>query len=717
MLWFSDGQNGLPRAIDQVQLPAGTMIDERYRILGTSSVNGLELVYDAEDIEQQEKVQLLEFLPLQWCSRDEHHHFEPYHSVSRLEWETVRIKLIARNEKLCAIEEESALVPSLRSFEANGTVWLVQRSCHSICLSDPSIARLYKPSEAVQFLSPVLDTLAGLHQEEIYHGNLSMQTIHVSENKPYITGWGSCMESTECTADECSDVKAVSTVLYQLITGESEYRKETAASIPAAIRHALKNGMAGEIESIEALWNALHSKRAVFLQAGHRSKANDGSGWNFLTLRFVICFTLICCAIPVFWYFLKQSVDPVSDTAYTLSDGELCVPELLYLSQEDAITKAEALGLRIIVGSRSDNPVVPEGAVVTQNPPAGTIVSPGDTIIICVSDGWFNYVPNVCNLLLEDALAALESEGFIVEFEEIHQDDSAPGTVISQSIDAETLLERGSVIKLTVSLGREDLDTSKMESVENYVGMDFEEAKQKLSERHLYALQAEAVYDPEIPAGIIISQDIAAGNKVPQGTVINMVVSLGVEMTRVPGVGMMNASSARALIEEAGLRAVLTYTANSSYAKDCVISQSVAAGQLIPVGTEVWLTISLGQDSYVVSTGGWSGNELPEGETAQDDSSSASEESDTEMLDSQSGTSSSESDSNEQSDASETLESNESESFDVTDVSATDPTEPAMTDDTIPSESVEPITDPPETETAAEAVPTEMESSASVPTT
>ncbi len=717
MLWFSDGQNELPRAIEQVKLSAGTIVNGKYRILGVHSVNGLELVYDAEEIEQQEKLQLLEFLPLQWCMRDENHVWTPYHAVSGIEWESVRIRMLTRAEKLCAIKDEAALMQYLSWFEANGTIWMVQQASNSIRLSDPSITQLMNPDEAVQTMAPVLDTLAGLHQEELYHGNLSLQIIHTYQNKPYITGWFSCMDTPESALSQCRDVIAVSTVLYQLMTGESEYRKQTAAALPATIRRALQNGMAGNIESIEALWMALHSKQAVFRKKQSPKQAKKDSIWDFLTPRFVICFTLICCAIPVFWYYLKQSADPISDTSYQLADGELCVPELLYLSQEDAITKAEALGLRIIVGSRSDNPVVPEGAVVTQDPPAGTIVRPGDTIVICVSDGWYNYVPNVCNLLLEDARAALEAEGFIVEYEEVHQNDSAPGTVISQSIAPETLLERGNVIKLVVSLGREDLDVSKLESVENYVGMDFEEAKQKLSERHLYALQAEAVYDPEIPAGIIISQDIAAGNTVPQGTIINMVVSLGVEMTRVPGVGMMNAASARALLEDAGLRAVLTYTANSSYAKDCVISQSVAAGQLVPIGSEIWLTISLGQDSYVVSTGGWSGNDLPEGDTLLDDSNVVSEESDSDTTDTQSESLTSESDMSDQSDASETNESTVSESQDMTDISATDPTESEMTDDTAPSESAEPLTDPPETAEPTEAVPSETQNPDIVPST
>ncbi|MBQ9695933.1 MAG: PASTA domain-containing protein, partial [Oscillospiraceae bacterium] len=138
-----------------------------------------------------------------------------------------------------------------------------------------------------------------------------------------------------------------------------------------------------------------------------------------------------------------------------------------------------------------------------------------------------------------------------------------------------------------------------------------EKAKALLAEHCLYAMQIETVYDAETPAGVVLSQDVRKGEKVPQGTVINMRVSKGVETTRVPGVVLMGANDARNTLQAAGLKCNICYVSNGDYVMDCIMSQSIAEGELAAVGTEVWLTASIGSASYVISTGGWSGNPLP----------------------------------------------------------------------------------------------------------
>jgi len=84
-----------------------------------------------------------------------------------------------------------------------------------------------------------------------------------------------------------------------------------------------------------------------------------------------------------------------------------------------------------------------------------------------------------------------------------------------------------------------------------------------------------------------------------------------VETVRVPQVAMMNVNSAKSTLEEAGLKAVIIYAADGGYAADTVISQGTAYNTVVPVGSEVWLTVSTGRGNSVISTGGWSGAPLP----------------------------------------------------------------------------------------------------------
>lgn len=607
MIWFSEDIESFPQAVKRGMLADGTTVAERYVTERAVRVSGTELTYLAEDKETGQKVYLHALLPMRWCMQDEEGRWVPYHAAAEAEFSAVKETYRARGTFLQSMKEETALEQVEAVAEDLGTIWMVTACGEESprALETEMAAHIYTPQEAIALLAPVMDTLAGLHEEGKYHGGISGQTIVLYGETAVLTDWGACFcEENALHASIREDVRCISRLLYRMMTGEREYHAEALAALPAGVRSGLRNGVEAEDISIEQLWQQLHADKPVKRMRRCTPETNGTAGMQFPSKRFTIIFCVICCFVPALLWLALSGNDKLPDYAGSLSEGEILVPEFLYLTQEEAMEKAKSLGLQVIIAAREDNPTVPVDAVVMQSPLAGMVLREGDTIELTLSDGWENYVPNVCNMRIEDAIAALEAQGFVVAYEEVISANDAPGTVISQSVVANKKLARDSVIRLKVSLGREDLDPSQLEEVGNYVGMDFEEAKQLLSELHLYALQAETVYDPQVPEGVIISQDIAEGKKVPQGTVINMVVSLGVETARVPHLLRLDSGAARNILEGLGLKAVLTYVSDSRYVMDCVISQSIADGQLVPVGSEVWLTVSIGSGSEVISTGG-----------------------------------------------------------------------------------------------------------------
>lgn len=622
MRWYSEQPGYFPAAVKRASLQPGSYTGGKYRILQALCVSGMELYYEAEDTSTRKVVCLCELLPLQWCMPDESSSFVPYRPEAGMQWELFRDAALTRLRRL-ANDPEHAVPAILDVFEDNGTVWYASAMREEQPLSRLLAERIVSPDKAVRLLAPLMDTLAGLHSEGLYHGSITASAVRLCGSRCELRDWN----SFEGKPSAAADVSAVSRLLWQLMTGESEYRSLTAASLPAGIRNALYNGMFDPDMTIITLWEQLHAKTPAKRTRNAAAPAPKRSVLHkILNPVVTVIFCIVCVAVPLALRFVRMQQDTPSavtssvrklpDVSYALSAGEICLPELLYLPQEEAVAQLEALGLGMILAKGEDNPVVPENCVVTQKPDAGTILKAGDVVTLSLSGGWMNYVPDVTNMLLDKATERLEELGFVVEYEEIVSPGDAPGTVISQDVPAETKLERDSVIHLTVSLGRKDLDASKLEKVDDYVGMTFEEAKALLSDIYLYAMEAEAVYDPEIPAGVIISQDIAPGRQVPQGTVISMTVSLGVQTTRVPGVVLMNASAARDMLEAAGLKCMLCYVSDS-HVIDCVLTQNVAAGSLVPVGTEVWLNVSVGSVSHVASTGGWSGAPLPTFETEE----------------------------------------------------------------------------------------------------
>ncbi|MDE6658070.1 MAG: PASTA domain-containing protein, partial [Oscillospiraceae bacterium] len=460
----------------------------------------------------------------------------------------------------------------------------------------------------------VIDLLIILHEQNFIHGAINSHAIvYFHENYCQLRDWNAVQNQDDANLKIIQDIKSISQLLMDLIKN-SEIKNH-------AVNKILSKAINGEITSMEKLKKLLQHALAKHVLAKPKVTSKPVADTpvvskKLLTIKlpsilvFAVIFCMICCIVPLCLKIKYSTPKMHSDIKYIFSENAIILPEVLYLSSEEAIAELESLDLQVNFNPKAHNPVIPENQVLTQNPTAGSVLQAGDTVTLTLSDGWTEYVPDMRNMLLEDATEILEKLGFVVDYEEQASDNNAPNTVIAQGVTPDSKLAIGSIVHLIISSGRENLDKSKLETVANYIGMDFEEAKTQLSELYLYALQADTAYYPDIPNGTIVSQDISAGEQVPQGTSIRMVVSLGQEVARVPNCVNQNAETAKTLLEEAGFYCILTYVP-SIYALNTVLEQSVQADTKFPVGSQVKLTASVGANSYVISTGGWSGNPLP----------------------------------------------------------------------------------------------------------
>ena len=134
-------------------------------------------------------------------------------------------------------------------------------------------------------------------------------------------------------------------------------------------------------------------------------------------------------------------------------------------------------------------------------------------------------VPKVSGWSYAEASAALKDNGYEVAKEELFSADVPAGNVISQSPEAGTDLEKGSLVTLRVSLGAE-ITTVR---VPNVVGKDQIEAAAALTEAGLAPGRVEETTN-EDPAltGKVCYQSYSVGSYVDAGTVVDMKVSTGV---------------------------------------------------------------------------------------------------------------------------------------------------------------------------------------------
>ena len=161
------------------------------------------------------------------------------------------------------------------------------------------------------------------------------------------------------------------------------------------------------------------------------------------------------------------------------------------------------------------------------------------------------------------------------------------GKIISQDpkyAENEKIL-KGSAIKIVVSKGPE---TTAMPS---FVGKKIADVKVQADEIELVLNITEENSD-SVDEGTVISQDVKEGKKVKSGDTVNVVVSKGPEKTTVPTVIDMDEGTAKATLSNAGLKANVTYTNDSTKTDKKVISQNIEQGKEVNKNTTIDIVVN-----------------------------------------------------------------------------------------------------------------------------
>lgn len=203
-----------------------------------------------------------------------------------------------------------------------------------------------------------------------------------------------------------------------------------------------------------------------------------------------------------------------------VSLGMATVPDVVEVSQADAEAAIQSAGLVVgqVTGSCSE--LVPIGYVISQTPEAGSSICFNSAVDLTVSVG-IATVPYVIEMSQADAEAAILSAELVVG--NVSQDfsDSIPaGSIISQAPDAGTLVCAGSTVDLVVSLGRAVV-------VPDLTNIHRDDAENQIYENELTVGTIKSGYDRSIPEAYVSTQSPAAGQRVPVGTAINLMVAGG----------------------------------------------------------------------------------------------------------------------------------------------------------------------------------------------
>lgn len=174
-------------------------------------------------------------------------------------------------------------------------------------------------------------------------------------------------------------------------------------------------------------------------------------------------------------------------------------------------------------------------------------------------------------------------------------DEYEQGQIIDQDIPVGDMVDEGTMVRVTVSSGKNEEDTEETVTVPQVTGYTDTAAIGMLTDAGL-DYNREYENSDTVAEGTVIRQSPESGASVAGGTKVTIVVSQGRQSVAVPNLKNMTESGARKALEEKGLQCG---TVNSDYSDTVeegkVIDQSEAAGKTVYSGTTVNITVSLGK--------------------------------------------------------------------------------------------------------------------------
>ncbi len=206
-------------------------------------------------------------------------------------------------------------------------------------------------------------------------------------------------------------------------------------------------------------------------------------------------------------------------------------------------------------------------------------------------DGPTVAVPDVAGQTAAQAVATLRDAGLSPQTAGQTSGSVARGVVIGTVPPAGDEVAEGSRVTVNVSQGTGEA------TVPALAGLSRDQAQAALTDAGLTGRFIEAASD-SVPEGGVISQDPAAGLRIPVGSAVAVTVSTGAGPAQVPDLTGLTQAQAAAALSQAGLAAgSVTQRQDDTAPLGTVISQDPAAGADVDRGTEVDIVVATGSTS------------------------------------------------------------------------------------------------------------------------
>ena len=280
------------------------------------------------------------------------------------------------------------------------------------------------------------------------------------------------------------------------------------------------------------------------------------------------------------------------------ANTRLRVPAVIGLDWEEAEKQLRDRGFENITIEFQERQDTPPNEIFQQDPRAGLLLAdpnnPDNPIRLFASKGLTVVrIPAVQRLDFLEAEEVLLAAGFTVERIDQQSDDYARNIVIEQSVPSTEERPQGTVITLTVSVGRGEVQVPSVE------GQSISDARVTLAREGLLE-EVLMEHSLDFPVNTVIRSEPGFGSSTERGTVVRLVVSMGPATGQVPSLEILGTTDANQVeIALKNLGYEVKRVEQRLPAGDPLIGQVLrtdpSPGTALLLGSEVVLVIGIGE--------------------------------------------------------------------------------------------------------------------------
>ena len=629
-------------AKEAYHIKPGSLLHDRYTVGRAIGFGGFGITYIAWDNKLMQKVAIKEYMPSEYATRVPGNLTVTIYDGERYtEFMTGLQKFLDEAQRLAKFQNVPGIVRILDSFSENLTAYIVMEYLDGMTLKQYLAEHGGKLpyEEAVEFILPVLAALQAVHKEGIIHRDISPDNIFITKDgevklldfgaaRYASTGYSKSLsvilKPGYAPAEQYlshgeqgpwSDVYATAATLYRMITGvvpeEALERKEKdtlkppsalGAKLPKNAEKAILNALNVRVEnrtaSAEEFEAQLLSTANVIRVTEKGEKRFNAKMPLWMRASLIAAAGLAAFCIVLFATgVLKLGVGNRLIFSSTLFDGgDVNTPGVINLTQEEGSDAAARQGMTFYVMGAYESTTAARGIIMSQDPAPGTKVPAGSRLKVEVSTGpQYALIPDIIDTLWVDSEAKITSAGFIPKIFYENNNLVPEGAVISLGHPAGENFQIGEKLKVVVSQGPDGELTKTPVNMPNIAGMDYAEAKGLLNKNGLRVIRENDQYSMTVPKGEVIAQSTSAGKRLMTGDIVYVSISMGVEQTNVPNVQYLERQNAISALQSAKLNYTVKEEESDTVREGLVIQQSVEAGSIVDVKTNVIITVSLGK--------------------------------------------------------------------------------------------------------------------------